>query len=168
MARRACSRAADGFFVHRSPAPLNRPIWRRPAGATAGWSPWTCRWPSWCKSWPATARLSGLRARSGPPAGVWRFTLDNTDRALAALAASFAVRVHYRTRYWGAGGGCVKGPRAEGLRPEPNAPCHRPARLKTIKLIAARALPISARRLNGLSIGHTLPEFFRKFVTTFA
>ncbi|HRL99711.1 MAG TPA: FecR domain-containing protein, partial [Acidovorax sp.] len=28
------------------------------------------------------------------------FTLDNTDRALAALAASFAVQVHYRTRYW--------------------------------------------------------------------
>lgn len=28
------------------------------------------------------------------------FTLDDTDRALAALAASFAVQVHYRTRYW--------------------------------------------------------------------
>jgi transmembrane sensor len=28
------------------------------------------------------------------------FTLDNTDRALAALTASFAVQVHYRTRYW--------------------------------------------------------------------
>ena len=28
------------------------------------------------------------------------FPLDDTDRALAALAAGFAVRVHYRTRYW--------------------------------------------------------------------
>jgi transmembrane sensor len=28
------------------------------------------------------------------------FALDNTDQALAALAASFAVQVHYRTRYW--------------------------------------------------------------------
>lgn len=42
-------------FRPPKPCPLNRPIWRRPAGATAGWSPWTCRWPSWCKSWPATA-----------------------------------------------------------------------------------------------------------------
>jgi transmembrane sensor len=28
------------------------------------------------------------------------FALDDTDQALAALAASFAVQVRYRTRYW--------------------------------------------------------------------
>ena len=73
---------------------------------------------------PLPPRLSGLRARSGPPAGVWRFYAGRHRPSAGRPGRQLCRAGALPHALLGAGGGCVKGPRAkgpEGLSPTPLA-----------------------------------------------